>query len=289
MNINMKKLILSFMLIFLSQAMIAQDSKIVLGILPFHSKLLGKNAYTREVSELVTQAFVGTGRFSLFDEYRLQQMLLENNLSSQNLNDMNAAGFCKIGQAAGIRYIVAGDLKLLETKQVTDLTGKTAYTAHVIFSVQYADVNTGAIGNVKSFDSYSGTGGLVNLSYDTEPNAVIKTIQLAKKSLEKFINENFSLIFSITGIIEEKNDEALKIEILGGKNAGLEKNMKLRVYSIESRIINGNKYRKRKEIGSVKITEVQGDQLSEAKVLSGGEEILRQFKMDPGNLECQTQ
>ena len=285
----MKKPILFFMLVFLSQAIIAQDSKIVLGILPFHSKLLGENVYTREVSELVTQAFVGTGRFSLFDEDRLKQMLLENNLSSQNLNDMNAAGFCKIGQAAGIRYIVTGDLKLLETKPLTDITGKPAYTAHVIFSVQYIDVTTGAIGNVKSFDSYTGTGGLVNLSYDTEPNAVIKTIQLAKKSLGKFISENFPLTFSITGMIEEKNDEALKIEILGGKNAGLEKSMKLRVYSIEIRTINGNNYRKRKEIGSVKITEVQGDQFSEAKVLSGGEEILRQFKLDARNLECQTQ
>jgi hypothetical protein len=285
----MKKLIpLTLMLLF-SLFMTAQDSKIVLGMLPFHSKLLGENAYTRQISELVTTAFVGTGRFSLFDEERLQQLLLDNKLSSKSLDDMNAAGFSKIGEAAGIRYIVAGDLKLLETKPATDITGKPAWTAHVIFTVQYIDVSSGAIGNIKSFDSYNGTGGLVNLSYDSEANAVIKTIQLAKKPMEKFIHDNFPVIFSLTGIMEEKNNEALKVEILGGKNAGLEKNDKLTVFSIEIRTINGNNYRKRKEIGSVKITEVQGDQLSEAKVLAGGEEILKQFKQDPAYLECETQ
>ena len=107
--------------------------------------------------------------------------------------------------------------------------------------------------------------------------------------MEKFINENFPLTFPVTGIMEEKNDEAVKVEILGGKNLGLEKNMKLTVYTLQVRTINGNKYKKRKEIGSLKITEVQGDQLSEGKILSGGKDILHQFKLDPESLECQTQ
>lgn len=284
----MKSIIMAIVFLAISLASWSQQSKTIIGILPFRSTFTTQTAYTRQVAELVTQAFISTGRFSLFDEERLGQLVVDNNLSSSLLNETTAAGFSKIAQTAGIRYLISGDLKLLETKLTTNILGNNAYTAHVIFSVQIVDANTGEMSQSKIFDSYAALGGYVNMSYDTEHNAVIKTIQLSRKPLENFISENFPMTFSITSIVEEKNNEALRVEVLGGKTHGIEKNQKLIVYAVETRIIKEKKYLKLKEIGSVKITEVQGEDISEGKVLTGGKEILTMFKADQGSLQCQT-
>jgi len=201
----------------------------------------------------------------------------------------SANSYRNVGKSLGVQYIVYGNVRNLSTKPATSLTGGQAYTGHVIFTLKIVNVETGEIGELKEFDSYGAIGGYINLSYETDHNALLKTIQGMRRSVEKFIEESFPLTFPVTAILEEKNGEAILIEILGGKALGLDKNMKLTVYETSYREYDGRKVKKTREIGSVKITEVQGDDISEAKVVAGGKDILRAYQSNQKSINCTAQ
>ena len=221
-----------------------QSSKTAICILPFHSDFSCSVEYINQITEVISQAFVASGRFSLYDADRLAQALKDSGLINKPVDPASENSYRNIGKSLGIQYFLSGNVKNLTTKQVTGLSGSPAYTAHVIFTLKIINVETGEIGELKSFDSYGAVGGYFNLSYETEHNALLKTIQLAKRPVEKFVDESFPLSFPVTAILDQKNDEALSIEILGGTSLGLEKNMKLSVYGISYRNYEGRSIKK---------------------------------------------
>jgi hypothetical protein len=249
----------------------------------------GMEADWKSITEMVSEAFTAAGRFDLFDDDRLRQSMADSNLLNVAVNEYNAHSFITIGVSLGIEYFVLTNVKNVSTKMVTDLTGKAAYTAHIIFSLKLINVNTGEIGDVREFDSYGAIGGYVSMSYDTEQNAVLKTISGLKDKVTDFIDDKFPLSFPVMSISGQKNGSAEKLEILGGKNLGLTKGTKLKVLCISIVIYDGKKIQKRRQVGMIKITEVQGDDISEANVTDGGKDILEAFQADGKSLVCELQ
>lgn len=265
------------------------QSKKTVAILPFKSDYLFNASDQNAVADMVAMVFGNSGRFTIFDSDRLKQIISKNALQNSQIDESNANSFLELGNSLGIQYFIAGNIKNIATKSTLDLTNSVAFTAHITFSLKIINVSTGEIGNVKDFDSFGSIGGIVSLTYDTEQNAILKTIQLMKKSVSNFVNDNFPITFSLMSIISEKNGEAEMVEIMGGKSMGLSKGVKLKVINITQREFNGKIIEKRKEIGMIKITDVQGDDISEAKVVTGGKDITAAFKEKPTSLVCETE
>lgn len=283
----MKKVLILILILWITSVSFAQK-KTIIAILPFKSDYLFNSSDQNAIADMVSLVFANSGRFNIFDNDRLRQIIAEKALQNSQIDESNANSFLELGKSLGIEYFIAGNIKNIATKTTLDLTNSTAYTAQISFSLKIINVSTGEIGKVKDFDSFSSIGGIVSLSYDTEQNAILKTIQLMKKSVSNFMEDNFPVTFALMSILSEKNGEAVTVEIMGGKSLGLSKNIKLKVISITQREFNGKLIEKRKEIGTIKITEVQGDEISEAKVVAGGKEILNLFKENPSSIICMT-
>ncbi len=283
----MKKVLILILVLWITSVSFAQK-KTIIAILPFKSDYLFNSSDQNAIADMVSLVFANSGRFNIFDNDRLRQIIAEKALQNSQIDESNANSFLELGKSLGIEYFIAGNIKNIATKTTLDLTNSTAYTAQISFSLKIINVSTGEIGKVKDFDSFSSIGGIVSLSYDTEQNAILKTIQLMKKSVSNFMEDNFPVTFALMNILSEKNGEAVTVEIMGGKSLGLSKNIKLKVISITQREFNGKLIEKRKEIGTIKITEVQGDEISEAKVVAGGKEILNLFKENPSSIICMT-
>ena len=283
----MKKVLILILILWITSVSFAQK-KTIIAILPFKSDYLFNSSDQNAIADMVSLVFANSGRFNIFDNDRLRQIIAEKALQNSQIDESNANSFLELGKSLGIEYFIAGNIKNIATKTTLDLTNSTAYTAQISFSLKIINVSTGEIGKVKDFDSFSSIGGIVSLSYDTEQNAILKTIQLMKKSVSNFMEDNFPVTFALMNILSEKNGEAVTVEIMGGKSLGLSKNIKLKVISITQREFNGKLIEKRKEIGTIKITEVQGDEISEAKVVAGGKEILNLFKENPSSIICMT-
>ena len=281
-----KKSLIIFLVLSLGYETFGQD-KTSIAILAFKSDYLFNTSDQNAVADMVALVFGNSGRFSIFDHDRLKQIIYEKGIQNGQIDESNANSFLDLGKSIGIQYFIAGNIKNIATRSTIDLTNSLAYTAQITFSLKIINVNTGDIGNAKDFDSFSSIGGIVSLTYDTEQNAILKTIQLMKKSVSNFVNDNFPVSFPLMNILSEKNGEAEIVEIMGGKSLGLNKNLKLKVICITQREFNGKIIEKRKEIGTLKITEVQGDEISEAKVLSGGKEISIAFKENPKKIVCE--
>lgn len=285
----MKKLLLLLICTLLGMQIASAQSKTVLAVLPFKSDYnAGTYADQQSIMELVTQAFVATGRFNIYDNNRIRLGFGDSIPENVNLSDIGSPALIQIGKTLGIEYFILGNVKNVSAKATTDLTNKTAYTGHVIFSLKLINVNTGEIGEVKTFDSYGAIGGYVNMTYETDQTAILKAIQSMKRPVTKFIEDNFPILFRIIDITEKKGGEALVVQMLGGESMGLEKNDKLTVIQLTTITVDGKQLIRRKVIGAVKVTEVQGDDISEAKVTDGGEAILKAFETDPKSLVCKT-
>jgi hypothetical protein len=281
-----KSFCLLVLMMMMGPGLMAQNTKTTIGLLPFHTDFNYSPEYINQISEVVSQAFVTSGRFRLFDPDRLQQALLDSNLMNTPVDPASANSYRNVGKLLGVQYIVYGNVRNISTKTATSLTGGPAFTGHVIFTLKIVNVETGEIGELREFDSYGAIGGYINMSYETDHNALLKTIQGMRRPVEKFIEESFPLTFPVTAILEEKGGEALMLEILGGKSMGLDKGMKLTVYEISYREYDGRQVKKTRIIGEIKITEVQGDDISEAKVSEGGKEILRAYQANPKSILC---
>jgi hypothetical protein len=284
---KMLLLLLGFLLV--NQFVSGQTGKTVLAILPFKSDYnAGSTADQQSIVEMVTQAFVTTSRFNIYDNDRIRQSISDSIPPNALISDFSGPAFIRLGKALGIEYFILGNIKNISTKSTVDVSNNRSFTGHVIFSLKLISVASGEIGEVKTFDSYGAIGGYVNLSYDSEQAAILKSIQGMKKQVTKFIEENFPIIFHIIDIPEKKGGEAVKIQLMGGESMGLTKNEKLQVLQITTINFEGKTLVRKKVIGSVKVIDVQGDDISEAKVVDGGEAILKAFEADPKSVVCKT-
>ncbi len=285
---NRKLMIPVFLLLSLNA--VSQADKIVAAILPFRSDYnAGSVADQKNIAEMVTQSAASVGRFSLFDDDRFRQALTEGKVTGLPGDTTATVACINLCRSLGIHFLIAGNIKNISTKPTTDILGKTAYTAHVIFSLKLIDVVNGKTRIVKEFDSYGLIGGYVNMSYETEQNAILKTIQGMKRQVTSFLTDQFAVSFALVDVLQEKKGEAERVQLLGGTNLGLSKNMKLKVLRVKVLNYNGRDVTRRKQVGTVNVVEIQGEDISEAEVLEGGKEILAAFKEDPNCLVCETQ
>ena len=155
----------------------------------------------------------------------------------------------------GAKYLIQGNITSMQGIKKTDSKGKPYY---------------GTLKGTQAF-SHEGLTGSIG---DTPEEAIIKTLDYAKISMDDFVNENFKIQGTIVQVESTKKDKAQTVYVDLGTKRGIQKGQKFTVY-IEMDIAGELSL---KEIGRLNVKEVLSGTRSLCSVSKGGEEIMRATK-----------
>lgn len=167
----------------------------------------------------------------------------------------------------GARYLIQGQISSMTATRKKDDNGKIYYKGSVSYTLKVVDPSDGTLKGTQTFTHEGLTGG----RGDTSEEAILKTLDYVKLSMDDFVDEYFKIEGTIVQIEEVKNKKAKTVYIDLGKTKGVLESQKFLVYAevdIAGEI-------SRKEIGQLNVKEVLSAGRSLCKVTKGGEEIFR--------------
>ena len=276
----MRKLLLfTIILLTLSNKTLAQKKKII-AITAFESADSSiPQSYIKAIENKVIAAFNKTGRFILVDRTNMNRVMQEKELQkSEEFMDGKRVSQDKM---QGAEAIVTGIISGVTYSSSTMQDGSKSYNATINLSLRVIDVETGQVlANDVIYAEQSFGGALLSTVVKTNPTkekAFYRALNGLTKSIDKFVNKRFPLTTGIVQITDAKGGKARKVLLNLGESLGIRKGNYLKVMELKN-IKVGNKTLVRKiEIGKLKVERVEGDELSEAKVIKGGKEILAKF------------
>lgn len=165
----------------------------------------------------------------------------------------------------GARYLIQGQISSMTATRKKDDDGKIYYKGSVSYTLKVVDPSDGTLKGTQTFTHEGLTGG----RGDTSEEAILKTLDYVKLSMDDFVDEYFKIEGTIVQIEEVKNKKAKTVYIDLGKAKGVLESQKFLVYAevdIAGEI-------SRKEIGQLNVKEVLSAGRSLCKVTKGGEEI----------------
>lgn len=170
----------------------------------------------------------------------------------------------KVMSKLGANYILIGAINTITPKSTTK-DGKTTWTAKCTYTVKIIDPTNGTTLASKTSD-YDPL-----FTKQTEEEAILYTLQLAgsTKELDELIETVAPLEGTILEVNQAKKDEAKEVYISLGSANGVDTDTWFGVY-VKRTIANRESLKK---IGLLKVSAVEGDDLSLCKVKKGGKEI----------------
>lgn len=170
----------------------------------------------------------------------------------------------------GAKYLIQGNITSMKGIQKTDSKGKTYYKGSVSYTLKIVDPSNGTLKNTQVFSH----DGLTGSTGDTPEEAIIKTLDYAKISMDDYVNENFKINGTIVQVESTKKDKAQTVYIDLGTKRGIQKGQKFTVF-IEMDIAGELSL---KEIGRLNVKEVLSGTRSLCSVNKGGEMIMKATK-----------
>ena len=243
--------------------------------------------YIKAIEDKVKEAFYSTNRFNIVDRTNQKKLKAEKELQkTEDFIDGKTVGQTSLEGAEQIITGTISQIDILKTKTKTSYY----YECKIAFSLQIIDVATGQVLATEIIrPKQSLLGGFANIASgddsSTPKNAFFNSLKGAKKAINKFVGKNFPITTLIVEITDTSSDKAKSILINTGLLNGAKKNQKFSVVELVTMTINGKKVIRKKELGKIKISKVEGDEISKAKVLKGGEAILAKFNSG-AKIEC---
>lgn len=287
----MKKLSLIVFACFYFGGAIAQNEKTVIAVLPFVTKIQGVNPDL--VQEMVTKQFVKSGRFDIVDRSKFQKVITELNV--QKSEEFLNSKIVDQGKLLGAQYLVTGVVTQMNSTSRDIVSTKPPYTHsrlwdHLItVSYQVIDVETGkaiyseninaentAAHNASESDARDNAQCLLgrNIRYAVmkefpQEIEIVKIEKTNKKGLPDEVLISAGTNFFDADSKGNECDKGLidKINIFKKKDV-----VKLKAYQIEVLTVNGKEAKREKEIGTLKLKDVEGD-FSVCEVTDGAKEI----------------
>lgn len=261
-----KKFIIACLFCISLTNVFAQSKKeplqLILGIANFTASTEQQAKFTNVLKERVTDIFNQTGRFYLVDiEGTARNESIEK--AKENYKSDNWIDDRKSKNAEYTLTAFIGNLKFIK------LNGGKGYKATISYTIKIMNTESGSyISN--GTQTFSSTESKVMM---TPENALQDAINTTQELLIEYIKSSFPIKVRIAKIQEIKKDKATILIINGGLKNGIEEGQeflsKFIDYSMGSAFPS--------EIGKIKITKVINDNFSEAKVVSGGDTILKHF------------
>lgn len=242
--------------------------------------------YIKAIEDKVKEALYTTNRFEIVDRTNMSKLKEEMELQkSEEFMDGNVVEQSSLN---GAEQMVAGSVSQVSiTKRITEKT--TYYDCSISFSLQVIDVATGQvvaselIRPKQSF--FAGIGSNLTGGNATPEKAFFSSLKGTQNAIDKFVGNNFPMTTVIIEVLKTSSNKAKSLLINTGTSQGAKKNQKFVVIELIKKEVNGKTLIHRKELGSIKLTKIEGEEISEAKVLKGGEEILAKFNAG-SKIEC---
>lgn len=265
------------MLIALTSMLKAQE-KITVGIMPFTTSSnteLDKTACAT-AQETVANAFVQNKRFTIVDRTKAEILKAEKEL--QKGEDFIDSKAIESGKALGAQYLILGNINSASVAENTT-DGKRSYSGTVSIALKVVDITTGQVIASETITKSAGGGLFATLiNSDTQQDAINKAIKGLEGGIDKFVKNNFPIIFSIAEISEvSKKGEAKTVTVAGGTLFGVKKGDKFKVMELTTIEVDGKKKERKKEIGELKVTKVDDENFSTCSVTTGGADINKKF------------
>jgi len=239
-----------------------ESLQLILGIADFTARTEQQAKFTDVLKERVTDALNQTGRFHLVDidgTARNESIKkAQSNYKSENWIDDKKSISAEYTLTA---YI--GDLKFIK------INGGAGYKATITYTIKIMNTEKGSI-ITNGTSTFQSTESKIMLSPE---NALQDAINTTQDLLIEYVKSSFPIKVRIAKIQEIKKEKACVLIVKGGKKNGIQEGqgfvVKLNDYSMGEAFST--------EIGKIKITKVVNENFSEAKVISGGETILKHF------------
>lgn len=242
--------------------------------------------YIKAIEDKVKEAFYSTNRFDIVDRTNLRKLKEEKEL--QKSEDFIDGKTVQQSSLEGAEQIVTGNISQIDIiKKTTDKS--FYYDCKISFSLQVIDIATGQVlasELIRPKQSFMGSlGSAVTGGANTPSKAFFNALKGTQKAINKFVAKHFPVTTLIIEITEASSSKAKSILINTGNLDGAKKNQEFVVIELMEKEVGGKKLIRKKEIGKIKISKVEGDEISEAKVTKGGDEILTKFNSG-AKIEC---
>ncbi|WP_196890067.1 CsgG/HfaB family protein [Aureivirga sp. CE67] len=280
------KLTLLITLLFVS---IAFGQKKTVAITAFETKSNNISSnYVKAIEDKVKEAFHNTNRFHIVDRTSMDKIKREKEL--QKTEDFIDGKTVMQSNFDGATQLITGSISQVDISKIVSKDNSYYYDCKISFSLQVIDTESGQVLASELIQPkkslMGGLGDLASIgSSNTPQKAFLKSLNGTQKSINKFVGKHFPVTTSIIEISKATSSKAKLLLINSGANNGAKKNQIFSVNELKSMEVNGKNILRKKMIGKIKITKVEGDEISEAKVIKGGEEILSKFKSGV-KIEC---
>jgi curli biogenesis system outer membrane secretion channel CsgG len=268
-----------------------QTDKTSVGVLDFTSTMSISDEWKNSIQTCVVNGFNTAKRFVVVDRSQLSALNNERNL--QKTEDfMNSSVEVKQAQSVGAQYIISGNISSAtitsEFKSATTggeaprTVSATIYKASFTVQLKVIDVSTGVVENSQIVTG-SGSSGFVSGILGTATNgeeskAVAEAMNGLTSNVDKWVGVAFPATFMIAEIQEsDPSKGAKKLLLAGGSEFGLTKGERLKVIEETTLSIGGKNTVRKKQIGELKIKEIEGESFSVCSVTDGAMEILNAF------------
>ena len=279
----MKKLLLLISLFFIT---LTFAQKTTVGLQTFKAINVDNWKEAEAVTEKIKEIFVNSKRFVALDRtlYTQTNIFAEKEIQ-KNIDFIN--GFVvKQGRSKGAKHIIGG--KILTSSYATVKNGQKK--CDLSFSIIVSDVETGEL-MISKVISPNSALTVFSGSSVTEDQAFINTLMSLEKKINDFIEEYVAFYTDIVNLEEidtKKGIEVVKTVLVNaGIDDGMHKNDKFSICEVTYVETSKGKKKREREIAVFKISKVQGE-LSEGKIIKGGEELARKFNDKETVLVCKS-
>lgn len=242
--------------------------------------------YVKAIEDKVKEAFYATNRFDIVDRTNLRKLKAEKEL--QKSEDFIDGKTVQQSSLDGAEQIVTGSISQVDIVKKT--TEKSYYyDCKISFSLQVIDITTGQVlasELIRPKQSFlGGIGSSISGGSNTPEKSFFNSLKGTQKAINKFVGKHFPVTTLIIEITEASSNKAKSILINTGNLNGAKKNQEFVVIELINKKVGGKTIIRKKELGKIKITKVEGDEISEAKVTKGGDAILSKFNSG-AKIEC---
>ncbi len=237
-------------------------------------------AFADAATQRAVDAFFKTGRFITLDRTAMEKVMKEQNFQLTDNVDPNSVA--NIGALLGAQYIVSGQIQQVSTNPAYDPKNQSkllGYSGTVEIQVTIVDVVTGQTTfskRVKGSTEIGGFGFIGLDAYESTPSkAAYKGLDECISDLKKGLKTAFPVegdIYEITK--KDKKKGAVAVSITCGKDIGVKKDDRFKVYEVKVVEINGKTINKTSDVGFVVVKKVEEDGIfSTCEVEKGGKDI----------------
>lgn len=216
----------------------------------------------------VIEGINATARVELIDAASKEALQLEESRrNSENVVSGGDMERLKVMTSEGANFLITGTITSMSTNPEKLDDGTPYFSATCAYTLKVINPANGKLVTTKSFKHGD---GITNVATgDTEGEAIAKVCRQAIKAMRELVEDAFKIQGQILEISEAKKDEAKEVYISIGSDHGVGAGAYFAA-CIE-RTVAGRK--STKEIGELKVKNVEGGDLTLCEVKKGGKEI----------------